>query len=146
MGMQVYYYDIEEQNVNKKFSRVHSVNDFFREIDILSIHLPYNIDTHNFIDATCLSNMKKTAFIVNTARGGVIDEKDLLLALKANEIAGYATDVLYGEPDIFDHPLVKYAATNENVIITPHIAGNTYESIEKTEAFVLSKLIKEIEN
>ena len=70
------------------------------------------------------------------------DEVDTRInLLNQNKISGYATDVLWGEPDIKNHPLIKYAKMNDNVIITPHIGGNTFESIEKTEGFVLNKLI-----
>ena len=64
--------------------------------------------------------------------------------LRKNENAGYATDVVYGEPNIKESSIVKYAKENENVIITPHVGGNTYESIYKTEDFIADKFIKHI--
>ena len=146
MGMEVFYYDIAHEIIDSKFKRANSMIELCSKVDILSIHLPYQKATHNIINGHVLSHLKNTAFIVNTARGGVFDELDLINALKNNEIAGYATEVLFGEPDISKHPLVSYARENENVIITPHIAGNTFESIEKTEAFVLNKLIAKVRN
>ena len=88
--------------------------------------------------------MHENAIIINTARGGLVNEKDLLHFLKTKKIAGYATDVLYNEPNISTHPLIKYALKNENVVITPHIGGYTKESVEKTEYFVASKLMSYI--
>lgn len=120
-----------------------SPSELCSAVDILSVHLPYNEKTHFLINKTVMKYLKPTAFIVNTARGGVINENDLLKSLQDKKIGGYATDVLFGEPNTASHPLVQYARNNENVIITPHIGGNTFESIEKTEYFIVNK-IKEI--
>ena len=140
LGMQVYYYDLNLNFFDSRFIRVFSPEELCSKINVLSIHLPYNDSTHFIIDKACLKFLKKDAFIVNTARGGVVNENDLLDLLKEKYIYGYATDVLYGEPYTNNHPLVEYAKINENVIITPHIGGNTYESIEKTEYFIIKKL------
>lgn len=144
LGMDIYYYDILSINVDQSFHKMSTIEELFMHIDVLSIHLPYNEETHFLLDKLLLMHLKKHVFIVNTSRGGVINELDLLQLLKNEKIAGYATDVLFGEPDISNHPLVIYAKNNQNVLITPHISGNTYESIEKTEAFVLHKLIKKL--
>ena len=140
LGMQVYYYDIESKKSKSTHNSCGSLSELSEKSDILSIHIPYNSDTHHLLNKVSLSNLKQTSNIINTSRGGVINENDVLNLLENNKIAGYATDVLYGEPNISNHPLVAYAQENENVIITPHIGGNTYESIEKTEYFVAKKL------
>ena len=139
MGMNVFYYDIERQD-GFKYVAVNSMEALFKEIDFLSIHLPYNETTHLIINETNLKELKPHVFVVNTSRGGVIDEDAMLVMLKDKRIAGYATDVLFGEPNIDNHPLVSYANNNSNIIITPHIGGNTFESIAKTELFVVKKL------
>jgi D-3-phosphoglycerate dehydrogenase len=142
LGMDVYYYDTEfQKEYSKKYKFTNSIEDLLSIIDVLSIHLPYNEQTHFILNKDNLCLLKESAVIVNTARGGLINEKDLLELLRAGKIAGYATDVLWGEPNISDYPLVNYAKLNNNVVITPHIGGNTFESIEKTETFVLNKLI-----
>jgi D-3-phosphoglycerate dehydrogenase len=143
-GMDVYYYDIVSKQTNNDFICCKSPEDLCSKVDILSIHLPYDHGTHFIISKQLLNKMRKSSFLINTSRGGLINENDILEKLKANEIAGYATDVLYGEPDIEKNPLVEYASKNENVIITPHIAGFTYESIEKTEYFISQKLVDTI--
>lgn len=140
-GMEVYYFDIKSKQENNNFICCQSIEDLCSKVDILSIHLPYNTSTHFIIDKYLLSKMSNNIYIINTSRGGLINEKDLLEKLNTNEIAGYATDVLYGEPDIKNNLLVEYAANNDNIIITPHIGGNTIESIAKTEYFIVKKLV-----
>lgn len=93
---------------------------------------------------TAFSRMKNNAYLINTSRGKIVNEKNLLEALKNKKIAGYATDVLADELN-FDkkfknHPLVEYARKNSNLIIVPHIGGMTYESREATDIFIAQKL------
>lgn len=144
MGMTVFYFDTNKDYEDIRFTRVASPEELCSHIDVLSIHLPYNDATHFIIHKDILKHLPANAFIVNTARGGVVNENDLLEMLEKKQIYGYATDVLYNEPQIKEHKLVKYAQKNENIIITPHIGGNTYESIEKTEFFIVNKLYQKI--
>ncbi|MDV7187451.1 D-isomer specific 2-hydroxyacid dehydrogenase family protein [Lutibacter sp. TH_r2] len=144
LGMEVYYYDIENRTTTKSFKKCNSAQELCSIVDIISIHIPYNEMNHFMIDNDLIERMKQTTVIINTSRGGVVNEEDLLIALKNNIISGYATDVLYGEPTINKHPLKEFAVHNKNVIITPHIGGNTVESIEKTELFIANKLIKNL--
>ena len=143
-GMQVYYYDIDNSCNNENYIRSISLLELVGEVDVLSIHLDYNDSSHNIINKDILSQMKETIQIINTSRGGVVKEFDMIDFLRKNENAGYATDVVYGEPNIKESSIVKYAKENENVIITPHVGGNTYESIYKTEDFIADKFIKHI--
>ena len=85
--------------------------------------------------------MKKSAIFINTSRGGLVDENALLESLLRGKISGAALDVLQGEPEVLHSGLIKYTAQNKNLIITPHIGGNTFESFEKTESFIFNKLI-----
>ena len=89
--------------------------------------------------------MKKDAIIINTARGKIINEKDLLNALRTKRIAGAGLDVIDGEwlaeDKRFKHNLIKYSRTNENLIITPHIGGSTKESIESSRIFMAKKIV-----
>ena len=87
--------------------------------DFVSLHCPLTPETRNLIDARRLKLMKKNAILINTSRGGVIDENALTEALQSNSIGGAALDVLCEEPPAKDHPLFKL----DNVIITPHIAA-----------------------
>lgn len=94
-----------------------------READIVSLHVPSTPKTKHMINADVLTSMKKTAFIINTARGNIIDQSALKNALIKNKIAGAALDVFENEP-CEDRELLSL----ENVIATPHIAGNSTES------------------
>jgi D-3-phosphoglycerate dehydrogenase len=87
-----------------------------RESDYLSLHTPLTEANRRFLDAQALSLMKPTAYVINTARGGLIDEEALLNAVRSGQIAGAALDVLTVEPPPPDHPLLH----EPNVMITPH--------------------------
>ena len=93
--------------------------------------------------------MKKGAYLVNTSRGKIVHEADLLEVLNEGHLGGYATDVLADElsfetEGFKDHPLVEYAKVNENVIIVPHIGGMTHESRVATDIFIAEKLKRAI--
>lgn len=143
-GAEVYGYDVKDfdTSVCKKVS---SIEELFEVSDILSIHLAYNDTTHHVVDAKLLQRMKPTAVLINTARGGVINSADLVMALQNKTIAGAALDVIEDEYSTANNVLVAYAKQNGNLIITPHIGGNTYESFAKTELFLLEKLKKALQ-
>jgi lactate dehydrogenase-like 2-hydroxyacid dehydrogenase len=86
--------------------------------------------------------MKPGVVIINTSRGAIIDEKALLKTLKSGHVGAAGLDVIHGEWDenIYDHPLIKYARTHDNLVITPHIAGATIESIVGARVFMAKKL------
>jgi D-3-phosphoglycerate dehydrogenase len=95
--------------------------------DFITIHCPKTPETIGLFDAARLARMKRTAFIVNTARGGIIDEGALYDALLANRIAGAALDVFAEEPTPQDNPLL----TLKNFIAAPHVAGVTREAVDR---------------
>jgi glycerate dehydrogenase len=95
--------------------------------DVLSLHAPLSESNQDFIDAASLQLMKPTAYLINTGRGGLVNEKDLREALLAGEIAGAGLDVLTKEPPAEDHPLFHLP----NCIITPHIAWATQASRQR---------------
>ena len=86
--------------------------------------------------------MKNNSFIINTSRGAIVNETDLLYALENKLIAGAAIDVLENEYEITNNLLISYTNKKNNLLITPHIGGNTKESFVKTELFMLQKLIQ----
>ena len=96
------------------------------ESDVISLHCPLNDDTRGLIDAAALKAMKTDAFLINTARGALIDTQALADALANGEIAGAAIDVLPEEPPVNGDPLLDY--TGDNLIVTPHIAWATREA------------------
>ena len=110
----------KENNLKKA-----SKEDIFKTCDIVTIHTPYNDETKNMVDLDVLKTMKKTAYILNTARGGIINEQDLKYALQNGIIAGAAIDVYTKEP-----PNDKELINLPNLICTPHIGGNSAEAVE----------------
>jgi glyoxylate reductase len=119
--MDVMYYDMfrnekAEQELGLKFVELEQL---LKESDFISIHVPLTPETKHLIDEKTLGLMKKTAILVNTARGPVVDEKALYEALVSNKIAGAGLDVMDPEPPSMDNPLLKL----DNVIILPHIAS-----------------------
>ena len=95
--------------------------------DFVTIHCPRSAETIGMFGAARLQRMKKTAFLVNTARGGIVDEGALHAALTAGTIAGAGIDVFDPEPPPPDHPLLRLA----NLVTSPHMAGVTRESIDR---------------
>jgi glycerate dehydrogenase len=96
------------------------LEEILPEVDVLTLHCPLTKQTRNLIDARALARMKPTAFLINCARGGIVDEAALLAALQEKSIAGAAADVLSVEPPRDSNPLLE--AKLPNLIITPHIA------------------------
>lgn len=104
------------------------LDDLLRESDFITIHVPSTKETENIINKEKLSLMKSTAFLVNTSRGGVINEEDLYNTLKEGKIRGAAVDVLKQEP-----PKDSKLMTLDNFIATSHISAFTYEAIKRSE-------------
>lgn len=102
-----------------------SIEELFSRSDVVSVHLPLNDETRGMVDRKYLSLMKPHAFIINTSRGEVIVEKDLVCALQESTIMGAGLDVLEEEPIKDDNPILKL----KNVILTPHTAALTKECV-----------------
>lgn len=142
-GAEVYGYDIKDFDTSI-CNKIETIEELFSMVDILSVHVAYNPNTHHLVNAELLNKLKSSAFIINTARGGVIDSDALLSSLQNKKIAGAALDVIEDEYNTAENKLIAYAQQNDNLIITPHIGGNTYESFTKTETFLLEKLKKSL--
>jgi len=104
-----------------------SLDDLFAESDVVSLHCPLTTENTRMVNAARLGRMKPSAFLINTARGQLIDEPALADALNREQIAGAALDVLSVEPPPPDHPLL----TARNCLITPHIAWASRESRQR---------------
>jgi glyoxylate reductase len=125
-GMKIIYYDAFRNEEAEKTLGIEfkPKEDVIREADYLSVHVPLLPETKNSISTKELKMMKRTAFLINTARGGVVDEKALIDALRAGTIAGAALDVFEKEPVDIDNPLLKM----KNVVVEPHLASGSIES------------------
>lgn len=115
-----------------------TVEEVLKEADVVSLHCPGGKETHHLIDAERLGLMKRTAFLINSARGDVIDQQALIAALKNGRIAGAALDVYEGEPRVPDELM-----SMENVVLLPHLGSASAETriamgmrvIENLQAF-----------
>ncbi len=114
-------------HVTESGARMVPLDQLMAESDFLTVHLPLNRETRGLLNSRLLERMKSTSFIINTSRGEVLAEKDLVKALKEGRIAGAALDVLEHEPPASENPLYEM----DNVILTPHTAALTYEAQEK---------------
>jgi len=114
----------------------------FAESDFITFHVPLTDKTRGMIGAEQFKKMKRTVRLINTSRGGVIDEKALAAALTAKEIAGAALDVYETEPAIKDHPLFKV----ENCTLTPHLAASTEEAQVKVAIDIAEQFVDYFKN
>lgn len=124
-GMEVLAYTSKPQSaLPAGVTKADSIDDIFRMSDIVSLHCPLNKETSEIANAAHLSLMKKSAILINTGRGGLVNELDLADALRENRIKAAGLDVMVNEPPREDNPLLKL----DNCFITPHIAWATYEA------------------
>jgi glycerate dehydrogenase len=125
MGMKVLAFD----KVPGAFAGVRFVDldGLFRQSDVVSLHCPLTPETQNLVNAERLAMMKRSAYLINTGRGPLVDERALAAALRAGQIAGAGLDVLSIEPPPPDHPLL----TAPNCQVTPHIAWATRAARER---------------
>ena len=123
--MNVYVYDpyVSKDTIEKMGCHSILIEDSLKLADFVSVHLPLNEETKNFINAKSLQEMKDSCVIVNTARGGIINEQDLYQALKDKKLRAAGLDVYEQEPPPSDHPLFDLS----NVLLTPHNAALTLE-------------------
>ncbi len=142
-GMDISYHSRNEKfdlpaNLNAKFEP--NLENLLRKSDIISLNLPYTPETHHLIGKKELGYMKKTAFLINTSRGRVIDEKELIYALQMDQIAGAGLDVFYDEP-LIPKKLIELP----NVVLTPHIGSATVYARDEMALMVANNIIA-IEN
>ncbi len=144
LGMKVLYTDLRrEKEIEKATGALYcSKEELLRMADVVSVHVPLLPSTKYLIDTAEFAMMKKTAFLINTARGPIVREKALLRALKTNRIAGAALDVFESEPaidsDLSDHLELK---SFDNVILTPHTASATTEARQQMSEVAAQNII-----
>ena len=167
LEMNVLVFDLnKDKKLEKKFGfKYVTMANLLKQSDIITLHVPYNTHTHHLINKNAIDKMKDGVYLINTARGGIIDTNALIKGLKSKKVAGAGLDVLEGECDILeessvlsdefkkscvlkiilqDHMLMKM----DNVIVTPHNAFNSNEAlsrilettIENIKAYKISKL------
>ena len=127
--MEVYVYDpfLDNEIIIRNQCIPIEKNQGLAIADFITIHLPLNGDTKNFISQTELNQMKKNSILVNTSRGGIVNENDLCIALDSKKIQGAGMDVFVSEPPESNHPFFKL----DNILLTPHNAALTLECRER---------------
>ena len=127
--MEVYVYDpfLDNEIIIRNQCIPIEKNQGLAIADFITIHLPLNGDTKNFISQTELNLMKKKSILVNTSRGGIVNENDLCIALESKKIQGAGMDVFVSEPPDSNHPFFKL----DNILLTPHNAALTLECRER---------------
>lgn len=145
MRMRVLAYDPLVSIRSNRVKQVDSMRHLLSSADIVTLHVPYNDETHHLLSRRTLAWVKSGAQIINTSRADVIDEKALLALLKSGHVAGAALDVLSGEPSITSrHPLVAYSRMHNNLLITPHIGGATRDAMARCEEYLAGRLAEKI--
>lgn len=140
--MKIIYYDIKRNEELEKAlgAEYRELDALLKQADFVSLHTALTDETRHLINTERLAMMKPTAYLINTSRGPVIDEKALVAALKEKKIAGAALDVFEKEPE-----LMPGLANLDNVVLTPHIASATKETRDKMAEMAAQNIIAALE-
>ncbi len=144
-GMNILTYDpyINKDLANEIGVKVTTLDDVLQNSDVITVHAFLSSETRKMINSNAFAKMKPTAFLINAARGEIVDEEALLEALATKRIAGAALDVFNEEPLPPNSRLIEYAMNNDNLIITPHIAASTKEAVYNAAKEIVQK-VKEL--
>lgn len=146
MGMRVLFFDTAAVLPLGNARAVRSLDDLIAQSDVVSLHVPATKATDRLIGAKQIAAMKPGAYLINNARGGVVDIAALAAALREKRLAGAALDVFPQEPGSNSEPFESELRGIGNVILTPHVAGSTEEAQESIAVDVATKLIRFINN
>ena len=147
-NMKVFYYDPYAND--DRYIRCETLHELAKLSDVVSIHTHLTKETESLVDSEFIRNMPKGSFIINTARGGIVNEEDLLNAMESCHLAGAGLDMLEGEhlpgfkERLSEHPLIRYAKAHDNFIITPKIGGCTIDAWERTEKHIVDLVLNEL--
>lgn len=147
-GMKVRYYDPFVDSSTERAERCSSIEELVGSSDVVSLHIPHERETEGMISREVFARFKPGSYLINTARGELIDWDALLDSLKSGKLAGAALDVFEGEfhPGFLDkfssHPLLEYAREYSNLILTPHIGGSTKDAWALTEAHTIDMVLE----
>jgi phosphoglycerate dehydrogenase-like enzyme len=139
--MEVVAYDCDARKIAPPATKL-PLQELLRTSDVISLHVTADPDNKHLIDKAAIASMRPGAFVLNTARGSLVDEAALADAVSQGRLAGVAADVLDGEERgaAKASPLLAAARAGHNVLITPHIGGATYEAIRQAECAVIAVL------
>lgn len=142
-GMDVRYYDPYVDVSTEGAERCASLEELVERSDVVSIHVPHEAETDGMFSRDIFSRFRHGAYLINTARGELLDWSALLTSLQSGQLAGAALDVFEGEfapgfsATFPTHPVLEYAKHHGNLILTPHIGGSTHDAWRLTEAHTL---------
>ena len=143
-GAKVKVYDpYEKQNFSDSFLLNHytTLEHMFETSDVISLHVHVTDETKYMIDHKLLGLCKNSPYIINTSRGEIVREHDVVDALDKNLISGYGTDVIENEfDDLTKSPIIIAMNNKKNIIVTPHIGGMTHEGQRKAYTWAVNKL------
>jgi phosphoglycerate dehydrogenase-like enzyme len=128
-GMSVIAFDPFLEPWPSGATRMSEIEHVARQADFVSVHVHLSDATRGLVSAAFIAKMKKGAVLINTSRGALVDEAALLRALESGQLAAAGLDVLDGEPDTANHPLVAYAREHDNLLITPHCGGFSPDAV-----------------
>jgi glyoxylate reductase len=136
--MKILYYDvIPRPEMEELGAKPVNLDELLKESDFVSIHVSLMKETQHLINAEKLRLMKRTAYLINNARGPIVDEKALYRALKEGRIAGAGLDVFEQEPTLVDNPLLKL----DNVVVAPHISSASQETRSRMAEIAAENLV-----
>ena len=142
MGMHVYFYDLEPKLAHGNAREVTGLDELLAKSDVVTLHVPSTDKTRWMIDEAAIGSMKPGAFLINHARGDLVDIDALAAALREGHLAGAAVDVFPVEPKQKDQPFESPLLEFDNVILTPHIGGSTVEAQAAIGRDAASKLAR----
>ena len=147
--MRVVAYDPYQTEWVDGVERAESLRAALSGADVVSVHVPLSRETTHLIGAAEIGALKNGAVVLNTSRGAIIDEAALIDALERGHLRGAALDVIHDEysptSGLRDR-LIRYAASHQNLLITPHLGGATHDSLEKVEIFMAEKLVRHLKS
>lgn len=144
-GMNVIGYDPELKTFPDTIERA-ALEDVFEQADFVSLHVHLTPQTESMISAELLARARSGLVLINTSRGQILDEAALLEGLLSGRIAAAGLDVLTGEPDIANHPLVEYSRSHDNLLITPHCGGFSPDAVRFVCAHAARKIKTALSN
>ena len=140
-------YDKNKKNFSDDYVQESSLEDIQNKSDIISFHTPYDESTHHYLNEAFIKKMNKPFYVINTARGKVINTSDFIKGLKSKKIQGACLDVLEYEKGTFENTFsekidadFQYLLSCKNILLSPHVAGWTFESYEKLSNVLADKI------
>lgn len=140
-GMKCVAYDVywPESFANQyQVERIASAEGVLPVADIVTLHMNLTEENRGFINSSTLATMKRGAYLINTARGGLVVEEDVAEACRNGQLAGYGTDVIDEEPIRQGHPFLGI----DSILVTPHIGSRTFESVERQAVRAVTNLVQ----